>query len=129
MNTNLHAAFEKVLAIAVKNHTPVDDMPKSIIVISDMEIDRCSNETWTFYDKIRAEYSYYGYEIPNVVFWNVNSRNDIFHADANRQGVQLVSGQSAATFKQLMQTVGMTPTEAMEYVICSERYAPVTLSA
>lgn len=129
MNTNLHVAFEKVLAIAVKNHTPAADMPRSIIVISDMEIDRCSDETWTFYDQVRAEYRYYGYEIPNVVFWNVNSRNDVFHADANRQGVQLVSGQSAATFKQLMQTVGMTPTEAMEHVICSERYAPITLSA
>ena len=129
MNTNLKAAFEKVLAIAVENHTPTEDMPKSIIVISDMEIDRCGDKDWTFYDWMRAEYRYYGYEIPNVVFWNVNSRNDVFHADAGRQGVQLVSGQSAATFKQLMQTVGMTPTEAMEYVICSDRYEPITLSA
>ena len=104
-------------------------MPKSIIVISDMEIDYCGDKDWTFYEQMRDEYKSYGYAIPNIVFWNVNSRHDVFHADAKRTGVQLVSGQSAATFKQLMQTVGMTPVEAMEYVIGGERYEPIKISA
>ncbi|MBR1930691.1 MAG: DUF2828 family protein [Lachnospiraceae bacterium] len=127
MNTNLKAAFDKVLSIAVKCHTPAEDMPTSIIVISDMEIDQCNSNDWTFYDQMQAQYRSCGYEIPNIVFWNVNSRHDVFHADSRRQGVQLVSGQSAATFKQLMRTVGMTPVEAMTYVIDSERYEPITL--
>lgn len=129
MNTNLKAAFDKVLSIAIKHHTPVEDMPRSIIVISDMEIDQCNSNDWTFYDQMQVQYKHYGYEIPNIVFWNVNSRHDVFHADSKRRGVQLVSGQSAATFKQLMKTIGMTPVEAMEYVICSERYEQITLSA
>ena len=129
MNTNLKAAFDKVLSIAVKHHTPAEDMPRSIIVISDMEIDQCSSRKWTFYDQMQAQYRSCGYEIPNIVFWNVNSRHDVFHADSSRKGVQLVSGQSAATFQQLMKTVGMPPVEAMEYVICSERYAEITLCA
>ena len=122
MNTNLEAAFDKVLYIAVSNHTPQSEMPKSIIVISDMEIDRCGDRQWTFYDQMACKYRNYGYEIPNVIFWNVNSRNEVFHADKNRRGVQLCSGQSVTTFKQLMDCVGSTPIEMMNRIINSERY-------
>lgn len=122
MNTNLEAAFEKVLQIAVSNHTPQSELPKSIIVISDMEIDQCGNREWTFYDKMAHRYARYGYEIPNVIFWNVNSRSNVFHADKNRRGVQLCSGQSVTTFRQLMSCVGCTPVEMMNRVINSERY-------
>lgn len=128
MNTNLKAAFEHVLDIAVKNHVPQEEMPKSLIVISDMEIDRCGNKEWTFYEKMSQRFRKHGYQIPNVIFWNVSSRNDIFHADKNRMGVQLVSGQSAAVFRQVMQNVGLNPVEAMEKVINSERYSAITVA-
>ena len=44
MNTDLKAAFDKVLEIALNNHVPQEEMPKAIIVISDMEIDFCGNK-------------------------------------------------------------------------------------
>ena len=122
MNTDLQAAFEKILDIAVSNNTPKSEMPKSLIVISDMEIDFCGNREWTFYDGMAYRYAEYGYEIPNVVFWNVNSRNDVFHADKNRKGVQLCSGQSVTVFQQLVSCIGLTPMEMMNRVIGSERY-------
>ena len=127
MNTNLEAAFEKVLYIAVSNGTPKSEMPKSIIVISDMEIDACGDRQWTFYDSMAGKYASYGYEIPNVIFWNVNSRNNVFHADKNRKGVQLCSGQSVTTFKQLMSCIGYTPTEMMNSIINAERYDCIQL--
>ena len=127
MNTDLKAAFDKVLNIAIKNETPKEDMPKSIIVISDMEIDRCGNREWTFYDKMAHKFQKHGYEIPNIVFWNVNSRHDVFHADKSRKGVQLCSGQSVTVFKQLMGCIGYTPIEMMEKVINSERYDCITV--
>lgn len=125
-NTDLKAAFNLVLNIAEQNDVPPDEMPKSLIVISDMEIDFCGNKEWTFYDKMSAKFRKAGYEIPNIIFWNVNSRHDIFHADSKRKGVQLCSGQSAAVFKQMMACVGMTPVEAMAKTINSERYEPIT---
>jgi hypothetical protein len=42
--------------------------------------------------------------------------------------VQLVSGQSAAVFRQVMQCVGLNPVEAMEKIINSERYAAITIA-
>ncbi len=127
-NTNLYAAFMNVLDIAVRNHVNAEEMPKSLIVISDMEIDWCGDRDWSFYDLMTEKFRENGYQIPNVVFWNVNSRHDVFHADRSRTGVQLVSGQSAAVFKQVMQCVGLTPVEAMEKVINSERYEAIAVA-
>lgn len=128
MNTNLKAAFENVLQIALDNNVPAEEMVKSIIVISDMEIDYCGDRNWTFYDQMRADYHASGYEIPNIIFWNVASRHNVFHADASRKGVQLVSGQSATTFKQLVGAIGMTPVEMMHKVIDSDRYSAITIA-
>lgn len=128
INTNLKAAFENVLDIAVQNHVPAEEMVKSLIVISDMEIDYCGGREWTFYEKMARRFHDHGYQIPNIIFWNVASRHDIFHADMKRMGVQLVSGQSASTFLQVMQNVGMTPVEAMEKTINSERYEAIRIA-
>ena len=127
MNTDLQAAFQLVLNTAIRNNVPPDEMPKSLIVISDMEIDYCGNRNWTFYDKMRSMFEERGYQIPNIVFWNVNSRHDIFHADSKRTGVQLVSGQSAATFKNLIGAIGMTPVEYMIKTIICPRYEAITV--
>ncbi len=121
-NTNLKRAFERVLNIATKNQIPAEEMVKSIIVISDMEIDYCGDKDWTFYDQMKQMYADAGYEIPNIIFWNVESRHDVFHADSNRKGVQLVSGQSASTFQQLVGSIGMAPVEMMLKVINGGRY-------
>ncbi len=56
------------------------------------------------------------------------SRHDVFHADRSRRGVQLVSGQSASVFHEVMNCVGLNPVEAMEKIIGSERYAAITVA-
>lgn len=127
MSTDLKAAFDKVLEIAEDNHIPQDEMPKAIVVISDMEIDCCGNREWSFYDKMAAKFAKHGYAIPNIIFWNVNSRHDVFHADSSRKGVQLASGQSVTVFKQILQNLGYNPVEAMENTINSERYDCITI--
>lgn len=126
-STNIEAAFKRILQIATDNNVAPEDMVKSLIIISDMEFNPTSRSDWSFYDAMRKEFGAYGYELPNIVFWNVDSRNDIFHADSTRKGVQLVSGQSATTFKQLMKCIGMTPVEMMLSVLNSERYEAITV--
>ena len=134
-STNLESAFKKVLEVAISHNVPKEEMVKSLIVISDMEIDDAtdsyyghSRDNWSFYENMKAMYEDAGYDIPNVVFWNVNSRHDIFHADATRKGVQLVSGQSASTFKNLIGALNYTPVELMMQVINSERYNAITIA-
>lgn len=126
-STNLKAAFEKVLDIAEQNNVSQEEMPKAIVVISDMEIDCCGNKDWSFYDKMANKFQKAGYIIPNIIFWNVNSRHDVFHADATRKGVQLASGQSVTVYKQVLQNLGYNPVKAMENIINSERYDCITI--
>lgn len=124
-NTNLKAAFDNVLEVAVRNHVANEDMVKALIIISDMEIDSCCEGL--FYDEMKRKYAQHGYDLPNVIFWNVRSSHDVFHADSNRKGVQLASGQSVSTFKSIMDCIGMTPYEAMLKVLGSERYSTVRI--
>lgn len=126
-STNLAAAFDRTLATAIANRVQPDDLPQSIIVISDMEIDVCGARNWTFYDTMAQKYADAGYTIPNVIFWNVDSRHDTYHADARRKGVQLVSGASPSVFKQVMGLVGTTPVEAMYKILNSPRYEAIKI--
>lgn len=129
MNTDLEKALLRILDVAIQNHCSQEEMPKSLIIISDMEIDCCTNQKHreNFYDYVSRVYEEHGYKIPNVVFWNVNSRHDVFLADKNRKGVQLVSGQSASTFKNLIGCVDKTPVEMMYSALNSERYQAIQI--
>ena len=130
MNTDLVAAFRKVLDVARKNNLANADLPKAIVVISDMEIDaadgRCRGD---FLSDQRTLYNHYGYDLPKIVFWNVSARKDTFLADGNRPGVELASGQSASTFRNILKSVSTTPYEAMLEVLNGERYECITVPA
>lgn len=128
-NTNLQAAFKLILDVAIKNNLSAEDMPKSLIVISDMEFDEAQgyDDKWLFYDKMKAMYEEHGYQIPNVIFWNVDSRNDVFHVVSQYKGVQLASGQSVSVFKSVLANIGKTPYEAMLEVLNDPIYDVVTV--
>ena len=126
-STNCKAAFEMILDTAIQYHIPQEDMPKALIIISDMEFDYCGGKNWTFYDQMKNEFARNGYEIPSIIFWQVNSRHDVFHTDKNRKGTILVSGQSASVFKQLMGSVNYTAMEFMMKTVNAKRYDPITV--
>lgn len=130
-NTNLQAAFELILRTAINNNLTVRDMPKSLVVISDMEFDSAtgyySNDSWTFYESMRKMYDDKGYEIPNIIFWNVNSRHDVFQVTSDYKGVQLASGQSPSVFKSILKNIGCTPYEAMVNTLNNPVYDCITI--
>ena len=129
-STNLEAAFDKLLQICKDGNVSQEDMPDAIVIVSDMQINRCvygiSDERMTFYDAMKRKYSEAGYEMPQVVFWNVNAVSPAFHASKDTAGVSLVSGYSPAIFKNVMENIGTTPLELMLKVLGSERYAGIS---
>jgi hypothetical protein len=72
MSTNLQASLSLLLKVASQNGVARHDMPKTLLILSDMEFNSCVNGTNL--DGIRSQYASLGYEVPNVVFWNLNSR-------------------------------------------------------
>ena len=104
-STNLEAAFRRILSTAVGYDVPMDEMPKTFVVISDMEIDKYmrGGHHWDFLTKMRALYAAHGYTLPKIVMWNVNARKDtVLSQDEN---IVFISGQSPSSFKALCQNL------------------------
>lgn len=132
-NTDLRWAFLEILRLAITNKIPKEEMIKSLIVVSDMEIDEASagfddDGDMLFHEEMRQKYEYAGYDLPNIVYWNVEARNDTFHTNKDAIGVQMFSGQSLSVFKAALSAIGLTPYEAMLKTINSERYSAVRCS-
>ena len=100
-STNLEAAFNYILANATYNEVDNKDMPKALVVISDMEIDRYMRGYGIdFVGEMKGKFMARGYDFPKLIFWNVEARNDTFLSQST--DVINVSGQSPSTFKTLL---------------------------
>ena len=127
-NTNIESVFDLILEIAVKNRVEQSDIPAYVYIFSDMEFDQAvhrrelNNLNSTLFEKIRARYVAEGYQMPQVVFWNLNARNDQYPVTKHETGTALVSGFSPSTFKYITKGVTLTPFELMLRVINAPRY-------
>ena len=123
MNTNLHAAFNKVLETAVNGKVPAEEMPEIILVLSDMQFDCCAKYDNSAIQMIKRKYETYGYNMPKVVFWNLNARDNA-PVKFNEDGVALVSGFSPAIMKAILSNnmETFTPYNVMLEAIMIERY-------
>ena len=124
-NTNLQSVFDLILKTAVKNNLPASELPAKLIIISDMEFDSCvSNAGSTNFKNAKAKFEAHGYNLPDIVFWNVASRNRQQPVTKNEQGVALVSGCTPRLF-EMVASGTMNPYAFMLEVIESERYAKI----
>lgn len=127
-NTNIQKVFELVLNAAVKNNVSQEDMPNRLYIISDMEFDCCTNgASMTNFEYAKKLFEDAGYKLPEVVFWNVNSRNRQLPVTKNEQGVILVSGCTPKLFSMIAggDVSGMTPYQFMLEVLMGERYEKI----
>ena len=127
-NTNIEATFDMMLRTAIRNSCKQEDLPDALIVISDMEFDYArgyygSHEnSRTLMENIEKKWNAHGYKMPNLVYWNVNARNDRIPMEM-KDGVTFVSGMSPVLFQQVM-----SGKSALDFVLDkldSERYAPI----
>lgn len=130
MNTNLEAVFDLVLRSAVQAHLPAEQMPRCIIIISDMQFDYCVQGAGnpTACQMIAQRYAAAGYTMPRLVFWNAarcNYGNVPITRDA--QGTTLIGGCKPGMFEQILS--GKTPEHFMLSVLNSDRYQPITLAS
>lgn len=123
-NTNIEAAFDMLLDTAIKSHCHQSDLPKTIIVVSDMQFDRqrggYGNSNATLMENIAYKWQRAGYQMPELVYWNVQARgNNVIPMQA-KDGITFVSGFSPTLFSQIM--MGKTGYELMMDKLNSERY-------
>ena len=107
MSTDLHKAFDKILSTAVKNNVPDSDMPKIVLILSDMQFNQCVEHDNSAMQMIERKYAQAGYTVPNVVFWNLNSSDNV-PVKSDKSGAALVSGFSPSIMASIL---GADPTE------------------
>jgi hypothetical protein len=115
MNTDLHAVFVRLLLpLAVKHRVPREEMVKRLFVFSDMQFDAAADDdgagtrgdaagAWeTNHDAIERAYAEAGYDVPEIVYWNLAGELQTVPVEAERKGVALMSGFSPAMMKVFM---------------------------
>ena len=128
-STNIEATFDLLLNTAIKNNCNQSELPKNVLIVSDMEFDCCvtsrnyGNDYSTLMEKIEAKWNEYGYKMPHLVFWNCNARNDNIPMK-NKNGITFVSGSSPVIFQMVMS--GKTAEQLMLDKLLSDRYVAIT---
>lgn len=145
MNTNVAAVFDMLLNTAKKKHVKAEDMPTRIYIFSDMEFDKCMtfdsnyrNDGWGWnwnsckhpsstqevnsdLEKIKRKWRAAGYQMPSVIFWNLNARNNRIPAIGD--GFSYVSGFSPSMIDSILS--GKDGYDLMLDKLMSKRYAAV----
>jgi hypothetical protein len=120
-STNLEGAFDGILRVAIKNNLPPEEMPKNVFIVSDGEFNP-NNVGKTTFSSIADKFTTAGYEMPQLISWNVRSRGQKVPVEKDANGVFLVSGCSPSIFKSAVQTKTVTPIDLMVEVLSKDRY-------
>jgi hypothetical protein len=125
-DTNIEAVFDLILKTAINNGMGQEDLPKNILIISDMEFNSATtyNSRYgveTLFESIKKKFDNAGYKMPRLSFWNVCSRTNVTPVQSNDNGVSLVSGFSPAVISMVL-SAKTDPYEVLLDKLNSERY-------
>lgn len=123
-NTDLVKTFRMLKEIALT--AKPEDIPETIVVISDMQID-CGSRFYgsnvaTEMESMRREWEKAGLKMPKLVYWNVEARGAANFLD-DGPNVTYVSGCSPVIFQQVIS--GVTGYELMLKKLESARYEAI----
>ena len=114
-----------ILNTATENDVPADQMPSTLIIVSDMQFDvACKSNKRTNFEQIQKLYRKAGYEMPQVIFWNVRAGAGT-PVTSHDSGTALVSGYSASTMGAILSGKDLSPVGLMNDVVYADRYDPV----
>ena len=127
-NTDIEKTFDMLLNTAIRNGCSQEDLPQNIIIISDMEFDRARGYSYyannkqdaeTLMEGIARKWADAGYEMPKLIFWNVDARQNNIPMKVEND-ISFVSGFSPSIFQQIMS--GKTAMDLMYEVLNQKRY-------
>lgn len=127
MSTNLHAAFDEMLKVAVKGKVAQEDMPEMLLILSDMQFDACTRYDDSAMQMIKRKYKDAGYTVPKIVFWNLSmygKENGNTPVKFDKNNTALVSGFSPSIMKSVLANdlEDYTPYNVMVKTLMASRY-------
>lgn len=123
MSTNVIAAFKKILSVATQHNVADADMPKTILIMSDMQFNECAQYDRSAMETVEAEFAAAGYTAPNVVFWNLHASGNV-PVKSDKSGAALISGFSPAILTAVLSnSEEFTPYAIMLKAVMSDKYS------
>lgn len=129
MNTDIEQVFLTLLDVAKKNNLKQEELPSKIIIVSDMEFDEATNvdPDSPLFEAIKKKFEEEGYELPTLVFWNVDARHNQVPLTKEAKNAVLVSGFSINLFKSILNGEHFEPVDFMLEIVNNERYSVINL--
>lgn len=129
-DTNLEGAFRSILQVAVKNNVAAEDMPRYLVVLTDLEFNsyNIGGNTLGAFELAKQMFEQAGYGLPKLVWWNLNARPDAtgnVPVKFDQTGSALVSGFSPSIMKSILAGDEFTPRGIMLETVMAERYQAV----
>lgn len=123
-NTNIQRAMECIVRIARKENVPQSDMPKMLLILSDMQFDASHHWDESALEMTKRLFEHFGYTMPVIVFWNIADAGNV-PAKAGTAGVAMVSGFSPAIVKSLLKAdlESISPVGIMLSTVLVDRYS------
>lgn len=123
-STDLGAAFDQLLNVSVSLGISQDEMPSDILILSDMQFNGCvKNANTSAHKAAKARFAQHGYELPNIIFWNLHAHMGQSPVRFSDAGYALVSGFSPSIMTAILSGNDLTPVSIMEEAIMKDRYA------
>ena len=127
-DTNIEKTFDLILKTAVDNNMSQEDLPSTVLCISDCEFNSMvyGRPDMKLFQNINQKFENAGYCMPKLVFWNVNSRSGAIPVKSNGNGFPcaLVSGFSTNVVKMVLNGE-LDPYKALVTELNKERYNAV----
>jgi hypothetical protein len=144
MNTDLQATFAVLLEKAKQNNIQANEMPDTILILSDMQFDEATCDTrrlsvqggnvrggteistWnvTAQEMMELMYDQSGYKMPSIVYWNLNQSTGV-PVSFDTFGTALVSGFSPSIMTSILSGENFNPVSIMLETIGSDRYIKI----
>lgn len=86
-----------------------------------MEFDQATRANQSALKMIKDKYKSVNYEMPNIIFWNVNSRQDNVPVRFYKNGLCLISGASPAAMQAVL-SGDITPMNIVHRAVDKEKY-------
>lgn len=133
MDTNIEAVFNLLLNTALSKGTKAEDMPERLYIFSDMEFNGClqdanhkdlcsADAVETLLESIAKKWADVGLELPKVIFWNLDARQENIPALGGR--FSYISGFSMSAIESVLS--GKDGYDLMLEVLNKERYSVIS---
>lgn len=130
-NTDLQKVFDLILSRAQSFNVPQSDMPEVLMIISDMQFDqaitygRNGRISMDNIQLMKQKFEDAGYQIPQIIFWNVNAYGyDNKPVTKDERGI-MVSGYSQNIWNSMMSIEDLSnysPYKFMMETLNKDRY-------